>query len=73
MEAFCRSRILNKIFLKINSFLVSTQRVTEQVKGAALIPKLAVDVMTCEVLRLMLLTKSSIMALSYHVPRKVNE
>ena len=42
-------------------------------KGAALIPKLGVDVMTCEVIRLMLLTKSSIIPLSYHVPRKVSQ
>lgn len=49
---------------------VSTHRVADQIKGAALIPKLAVDVMTCEVLRLMVLTKSSVVPLSYHVPRK---
>ena len=46
-------------------------RVTEQIKGATLIPKLALNVMSCEVLRLMVLTKSSIMPLSYQVPRKV--
>ena len=50
---------------------VSTHRLTEQMKGATLIPKLAVNVMCGEVLRLMVLTKSSIMPVRYQVPRKV--
>ncbi len=54
-----------------NFFLVSTHLLTEQMKGASLVPKLALNVMSCEVLRLMVLTKSSIMPLHYHVPRKV--
>ncbi|XP_028401542.1 coronin-7-like [Dendronephthya gigantea] len=49
---------------------VSTHRVTEQLKGATLIPKLALDVMSGEVLRLMVLTKASIMPIRYRVPRK---
>ncbi|CAB4042644.1 Hypothetical predicted protein, partial [Paramuricea clavata] len=49
---------------------VTTHRLTEQMKGATLIPKLAVNVMSCEVVRLMVLTKSSIMPLRYQVPRK---
>lgn len=40
-------------------------------RGVALVPKLAVDVGCCEVLRLMQLTDSFIVPISYQVPRKV--
>ena len=43
----------------------------EQHKGIAMVPKLALDVMTCEVVRLLQLTKSSVVPLSYCVPRRV--
>ncbi|XP_069762357.1 coronin-7-like [Narcine bancroftii] len=39
-------------------------------KGAATVPKLALDVMSCEVIRLLQLTDSSIVPISYSVPRK---
>lgn len=40
-------------------------------RGVALVPKLALDVGCCEVLRLMQLTDSFIVPISYQVPRKV--
>lgn len=40
-------------------------------RGVALVPKLALDVSCCEVLRLMQLTDSFIVPISYQVPRKV--
>ena len=43
---------------------------TEQIKGASLVPKLALDVMEGEVNRLLLLTKSNIIPTPYVVPRK---
>lgn len=43
----------------------------EQHKGMCSVPKLALNVMTCEVVRLLQLTKSSVVPLSYCVPRKV--
>ena len=43
----------------------------EQHKGMAIVPKLALDVMSCEVVRLLQLTKSSVVPLSYCVPRRV--
>ena len=51
--------------------LVSSQMLEEQHKGMAFVPKLALDVMSCEVVRLLQLTKSSVVPLSYCVPRRV--
>lgn len=42
-------------------------------RGAAVVPKVALDVMSCEVVRLLQLTDSSIVPISYQVPRKVCE
>ncbi|CAM4335556.1 unnamed protein product [Leuciscus chuanchicus] len=42
-------------------------------RGVALVPKLAVDVGCCEVLRLMQLTDSFIVPISYQVPRKAGQ
>ncbi|XP_005744419.1 coronin-7-like isoform X4 [Pundamilia nyererei] len=39
-------------------------------KGVALVPKLALDVMSCEVVRVLQLTDSCILPISYQVPRK---
>ncbi|XP_074650936.1 coronin-7-like [Tubulanus polymorphus] len=44
----------------------------DQVKGVAMVPKLALNVMQCEVARLMVLTKNSIIPLPYQVPRKTH-
>ncbi|XP_019395702.1 PREDICTED: coronin-7 [Crocodylus porosus] len=47
------------------------QCVTEgKTQGAALVPKLALDVMACEVARVLQLTDSFIVPISYTVPRK---
>ena len=51
--------------------LVNSQILEEQHKGMATVPKLALDVMSCEVVRLLQLTKSSVVPLSYCVPRRV--
>ncbi|XP_068701404.1 coronin-7-like isoform X1 [Montipora foliosa] len=48
----------------------STQLLDEQHKGMAIVPKLALDVMSCEVVRLLQLTMSSVVPLSYCVPRR---
>ncbi|XP_051877130.1 coronin-7 isoform X3 [Pristis pectinata] len=39
-------------------------------RGVAAVPKLALDVMSCEVIRLLQLTDNSIVPISYNVPRK---
>lgn len=39
-------------------------------RGAAVVPKVALDIMSCEVIRLLQLTDSSIVPISYQVPRK---
>ena len=44
----------------------------EQVKGLCMVPKRAVNVMDCEVTRLILLSLAHIIPLPYHVPRKVS-
>ena len=50
---------------------VSSQVVEEQHKGMCSVPKLALNVMACQVVQLLQLTKSSVVPLSYCVPRKV--
>uniref|UniRef100_A0A667YZT2 Coronin n=1 Tax=Myripristis murdjan TaxID=586833 RepID=A0A667YZT2_9TELE len=40
-------------------------------RGVAMVPKLALDVMSCEVVRVLQLTDSCIVPISYQVPRKV--
>lgn len=40
-------------------------------RGVAMVPKLALDVMSCEVMRVLQLTDSCIVPISYQVPRKV--
>lgn len=42
-----------------------------QTKGIAIIPKMMVDVMSCEVARLLQLTQNAVVPISYHVQRKV--
>ncbi|KAK2563477.1 Coronin-7 [Acropora cervicornis] len=57
------------------SFLTqnSTQIFDEQHKGMAIVPKLAMDVMSGEVVRLLQLTKSTVVPLSYCVPRRMKK
>lgn len=38
-----------------------------------MVPKLALDVMSCEVIRVLQLTDSCIVPISYQVPRKVSD
>lgn len=42
-------------------------------RGVALVPKLALDVGSCEVLRVLQLTDNFIVPISYQVPRKVKK
>ena len=44
---------------------------TEQVKGVALVPKRAMDLMSGEVDRVLVLATNSIISVPYIVPRKV--
>lgn len=44
---------------------------TEQIKGAALVPKRAMELMSGEVDRLLLLARQSIISVPFIVPRKV--
>lgn len=46
-------------------------RSSHQHKGLALLPKQAVDVMSCQVARLLQLTQRAIVPIGYHVQRKV--
>jgi len=49
----------------------SVDRIEQTIKGCAMLLKRALDVMSCEVNRLLVLTASNIIPLSYCVPRKV--
>ena len=49
----------------------SVDRVEQTIKGCAIVSKRAVDVMSCEVNRLLVLAASSVIPVSYCVPRKV--
>jgi coronin-1B/1C/6 len=51
-------------------FAISEFRSTSSAKGMAMIPKRGLDVMSCEISRLLKLTASSIEPLSFIVPRK---
>ncbi|XP_038057415.1 coronin-7-like [Patiria miniata] len=48
----------------------SAQSLPEQTKGVATVPKRALDVMSCEVARILLLTATAVVPISYTVPRK---
>lgn len=52
--------------------LAVTQCILESVlRGAALVPRRALAVMSCEVLRVLQLSDTAIIPISHHVPRKV--
>jgi coronin-7 len=48
----------------------SVYRGTEQQKGMGMVPKRAVNVMSCQIARFLQLTQSSIIPIGYHVQRK---
>ena len=48
-------------------------RSSTQHKGMCMVPKRAVDVMSCQIVRLLQLTQSAIVPIGYHVQRKVRE
>jgi len=49
----------------------SVDRVEQTIKGCAMLSKRSLDVMSCEVNRLLTLTASYVIPFSYFVPRKV--
>ena len=54
------------------SFIDSGQQIEDQIKSACMLPKHGVDLMKCELDRLILLTRNSVYPLPYFVPRRVN-
>ena len=55
-------------------FFFSGQQVyrgSNQTKGVTMVPKRAMNVMSCEIVRLLQLTQNAIIPISYHVQRKV--
>jgi len=46
-------------------------RGSTQHKGMCMVPKRAVDVMSCQIVRLLQLTQSAVVPIGYHVQRKV--
>uniref|UniRef100_A0A671Y8T9 Coronin n=1 Tax=Sparus aurata TaxID=8175 RepID=A0A671Y8T9_SPAAU len=59
--------------LSLTLSLVSHCLADTSTRGVAMVPKLALDVMSCEVMRVLQLTDSCIVPISYQVPRKVCE
>ena len=57
----------------IPSFSATPHMAEEQTKGVAMVPKRALNVMSGEVVRLLQLTKYTIVPVSYIVPRKVSQ
>jgi hypothetical protein len=57
--------------LKLNLKKDSAQQIDDQIKGACMLPKFGVDLMKCELDRLLLLTRNSLYPLPYFVPRRV--
>ncbi|XP_038618544.1 coronin-7 isoform X1 [Tachyglossus aculeatus] len=63
-----------EVFLTQPSLSLVNQCVLEtRTRGAALVPRRALDVLACEVLRLLQLSESAIVPISYCVPRKTVE
>uniref|UniRef100_A0A3Q2DP91 Coronin n=1 Tax=Cyprinodon variegatus TaxID=28743 RepID=A0A3Q2DP91_CYPVA len=55
-------------------FLTQSHCLTDaSTRGVAMVPKLALDVLSCEVMRVLQLTDSCIVPISYQVPRKGHE
>ena len=60
------------VFLCLSSSVLVSHCLTESSnRSVALVPKLALDVGSCEVMRVLQLTENFIVPISYHVPRKV--
>lgn len=53
-----------------NFTLNTAQQVDDQIKSACMLPKFGVDLMKCELDRLILLTRNSVYPLPYYVPRR---
>uniref|UniRef100_A0AAY5ETK1 Coronin n=1 Tax=Electrophorus electricus TaxID=8005 RepID=A0AAY5ETK1_ELEEL len=54
----------------LSSVSLGTSNGDAPTRGVAMVPKLALDIGVCEVLRVMQLTENFIIPISYHVPRK---
>lgn len=73
-SVFCLIRLSRPASLFLTgspSVLVSHCLTDISTRGVAMVPKLALDVMSCEVMRVLQLTDSCIVPISYQVPRKV--
>lgn len=66
------SYLCSHVFASLNFISVVSHCLTDtSTRGVATVPKLALDVMSCEVMRVLQLTDSCIVPISYQVPRKV--
>uniref|UniRef100_A0A672HY69 Coronin n=1 Tax=Salarias fasciatus TaxID=181472 RepID=A0A672HY69_SALFA len=60
-----------KLSSSVSSLSIVSHCLTDSsTRGVAMLPKMALDVMSCEVVRLLQLTDSCIVPISYQVPRK---
>jgi len=64
-------RSASVVFLRTFSWAASQTLLPEQTKGMGMLPKLAVDVMECEVDRLIQLCSKQLLPVKIEVPRKV--
>lgn len=69
-DSFCLLVCDLSIYLFFN-LSVSHCLTETSTRGVTLVPKMALDVMSCEVIRMLQLTDSCIVPISYQVPRKV--
>lgn len=65
------NKVLRLLFMTPHIFSVSHCLLDNSTRGVAMVPKLALDVMSCEVMRALQLTDSCVVPISYQVPRKV--
>jgi coronin-7 len=56
-----------------NVLINSIQPMDDQVKSLCMVPKLSLDLMKCEIDRLLLLTRTSVYPVPYQVPRRVHK
>uniref|UniRef100_A0A8C8DWG2 Coronin n=1 Tax=Oryzias sinensis TaxID=183150 RepID=A0A8C8DWG2_9TELE len=59
----------NFVFFYLNNHCL----LDNSTRGVAMVPKMALDVMSCEVMRVLQLTDSCVVPISYQVPRKFQE
>ncbi len=63
-----------EVFTEIPSVVLnSIQPLEDQIKSFCMVPKMSLDLMKCEIDRLLLLTRTSVYPMPYQVPRRVGE